>query len=623
MEVDDDGARGARGGGGNDGDKGAARSGLIGVNNLNYRMEPDLSVAVNCTDKNHFFQSQTYENTQRAVCVLNSGADYIDPRRSFLCFTVELPDIVYGFRDVYYTQVSASAGENVSYSETFAETISFGDGYDGGAGSALNLIEQITISSRSGDELSRVERCNLLAYYVNAYTRDKQWNDTVGEGMGVNVGYQVISEGGRVSAAAAAESRLIRVSIPMYCLSGMFNYDKLLPSMLMSGLRIEIRWEAPERAFVRHLLDKSKTVLPPPYETGKENMNAFHTTYLSISERDYRDSNFGTGMERTGVKRIKLDGSEEKDPTGADFNTWQVPSMAALERGFVAGSRDLQHLYPGATASYWGQQNTQWETFATQMKLPSYRVKDIYFQLKSIQLTDSIQRIMNEHSATNGLEIVYTDYNNTQIPTKGQGPLFTEVRHAASRALGAFCVTRALKTINSQGCSSFASTKNRFSSWHWRLGSLYFPHQPIKADTPFQNLNQTYTYALDAFGKLAGAARAGVTYKDWLTLAEKYPTTVFPPDLPQYSALHTGIQCIPVSLERSTLFNLSGIPINNSRVLSFHGEFKNNVGLPIPYTDKDTEQKIVNEEQDDLLVDVFLRYVRLARVFMNNVEVEQ
>lgn len=78
------------------GDRNAARSGLIGLNNLTYRLEPDMSVAVNCTDKNHFFQQQTYENSQRAVCVLNSGADYIDPRRSFLCFTIKLPDIIYG-----------------------------------------------------------------------------------------------------------------------------------------------------------------------------------------------------------------------------------------------------------------------------------------------------------------------------------------------------------------------------------------------------------------------------------------------------------------------------------------------------------------------------------------------
>ena len=64
---------------------GDAKRGLIGLNNLTYRLEPDMSVAVNCTDKNHFFQQQKYNSRQRAVCVVNSGADCVDPRRSFQC----------------------------------------------------------------------------------------------------------------------------------------------------------------------------------------------------------------------------------------------------------------------------------------------------------------------------------------------------------------------------------------------------------------------------------------------------------------------------------------------------------------------------------------------------------
>ena len=68
---------------------------------------------------------------------------------------------------------------------------------------------------------------------------------------------------------------------------------------------------------------------------------------------------------------------------------------------------------------------------------------------------------------------------------------------------------------------------------------------------------------------------------------------------------------IGVSLERSSLFNLSGIPINNSRVMSFHGTFDTRA----------TEPKAPGYGM--LTFDVFLQYVRLARVFLNNVEVEQ
>jgi hypothetical protein len=68
------------------------RQGLIAVNDLTYVLEPDLSVASNKTHKRHYFQSQTYSAGQQAICILNSGADYIDTRRSFLQFDIKLED---------------------------------------------------------------------------------------------------------------------------------------------------------------------------------------------------------------------------------------------------------------------------------------------------------------------------------------------------------------------------------------------------------------------------------------------------------------------------------------------------------------------------------------------------
>ena len=64
--------------------------GMIVMNDLVYKLEPDMSVAVNKTHKNHYFQQTSYKNTQPAICILNSGADYIDTRQSFLHFSVDL-----------------------------------------------------------------------------------------------------------------------------------------------------------------------------------------------------------------------------------------------------------------------------------------------------------------------------------------------------------------------------------------------------------------------------------------------------------------------------------------------------------------------------------------------------
>lgn len=578
------------------GERDVARAGLIGLNNLNYRLEPDMSVAVNCTDKNHFFQQQSYTNTQRAVCVLNSGADYIDPRRSFLCFTIELPlgdNNSYG----YLTRTCATGADNTVLTSTLvdsSEKITFGKETGNRlfnkelAGSGINLIDRITISTRSGDELSRIERLNLLQYIINPWTRDKQWIDTIGNAMGMNRCFTMHNS---VANNTNTEANIMRVAIPMYCLSGLFNYDKLLPAMLMSGLRIEIQWAAPTTAFVRSPIIANNAILftrrHAPGELAANQIETFQHEVVvkpnSVPARNGIAQNndiFTTGVEGTG------------------------------------------------------------ELINNANVIANYTVKDIYFQLKSVQLTDSVQRIMNETSAVNGLEIVYTDFNNSQAVTKNlAGDFYMEIRHAASRALRAIMIPRTQLQNDLQIADSFATIGLPFKRWHWRLGSLYFPHQPVKADNTILALPQTYAYTADAHGKLAGGPRCSVTFNDYMTQYQSEFTT---PDslvtqssgafsvgrkssaVYNYQYIDEALGCvflnhfltnapISVSLERSTLFNLAGIPINNSRVLSFHGEFENVT----------TQPGLLTPDYGTLTFDCYLQYVRLARVFLNNVEVEQ
>jgi hypothetical protein len=58
-------------------------------------------------------------------------------------------------------------------------------------------------------------------------------------------------------------------------------------------------------------------------------------------------------------------------------------------------------------------------------------------------------------------------------------------------------------------------------------------------------------------------------------------------------------------LERSSVQNLTGIPINNSRVVELMLSTRNGM------------------LNTDLELQTFLFYVRLVRVFLNNVEVEE
>lgn len=586
------------------GERDNARKGLIGLNNLNYRLEPDMSVAVNCTDKNHFFQQQNYTNTQRAVCVLNSGADYIDARRSFLNFTCILP-VSEAKADTTYGHVTG--GAEVKFDGEMPEIISFGRHINSNnstvinpahqhsdfAGSALNLIDRITISTRSGDEISRIERANLLSYICEPWKRDNLWRETIGQGMGMNRVFKLVANPtlseppyNDTNKTYGKKNNEMRISIPLYCLSPFFNYDKLLPAMLMSGLRIEIQWAAPNTAFCRSI-DNSDSM-----------------SMLSVS-----------GAAASGVTDVM-----EQIRMKSVFHTGTIP-----EFGDVVTSDTGTGIVNAAT-------------------IPSYTIDDIYFTLKSVQLTDSVQRILNETSAVNGLEIVYTDYQNTQQTFSTVGPVYMEVRHAASRALRAIVATRCQSATALPTSDSLATTGNLFSRWQFRLGSLYFPHQPIKNETAIENINQTYLYTADAMGKVAGAPRCSVGMEQYTSEYEKailrggkyaqllgnattgqplttvehktaFDTRYPKNDVDTTRWLTQNRFCsnapIAVSLERSTLFNLSGIPINNSRVLSFHGTWEK------------PSDTTTTPAYGVITMDIFLEYVRLARVFLNNVEIEQ
>jgi hypothetical protein len=486
------------------------RQGLIAVNDLTYVLEPDLSVASNKTHKKHFFQSNEYNAGQQAICILNSGADYIDTRRSWLQFDISL-----SVQDALCT------------------------GLFGHHGSALNLIRDITISTRSGDELCRITDLNLLSNMLLPVTYDTEWFKNQGRLMGY---------GGCVSGNGDPDDEALqnirgsylgtRLSIPMYCLCPLFSYGRLMPAMLMSGLRIEITWEQSEKAF-----------------------NQMVT---------------------------------------------------------ATGARVAVPFRP-------------------------YTIKNPQFVLSSVQLSDSIQRALNELSATNGLEIVYVDYEKTVLNNGTDlGSFNCEVRKSCSRALKAFARVR---TLGAGGAEHYlrdsfcAEATFPFLSYQWQLGSLYFPQQKVEGITPLTCANEAYNHVLESCDKYHGSGRQpfltyqgdgrnkrgesetflydqgalafGLDYSENF-IAMKNPMCV----LGRKGSFANDQHMISVTLERSTMFNLAGVPVNNSRVLALRGTITGLTG------DFNTEGNAVNGAPVRQL-DIYLKYVKLARVFLNNVEVEQ
>lgn len=688
---------------------------MISVNNLNYLLEPDLTVAVNSTYKKHFFNADTYSQNRSAVCILNSGADYLDFRKSYLSFDLQLTDPSGTFD---FTKASAPASRAVSaqispefmvdkMAPEFDSTdpmiqlvdaatilqyipsydVSLGDQYftiiqeprldseaaqtkgkgidvSFGRGTACNVIKRLTIQSRSGDEICRIENQDVLSHILNNYAYSRDWQETV----------RTSFDGTMFNCRDVRQTKR-RYHIPLSCLSGFFNYERLMPSMLCSGLRVTIDWNNLEDIFV-----------------------------------------------------------------------FSGPPNSAFTFG--------------------------------------YSVSKVELDIKSIQLTDSCQRYLNEVSATSGLEIVYADYNNTihQIPTNG-GEVNMEVRQACSRALRAFCRIRDSTKKTSLLADSQASEFWTVSQFQWRLGSLYFPQQPVQAkniasfrapstqklvlketgtpdaitnftptDVQLNNSSEAYVQTLEMFSTYGPNPRGCHVALDNFTLGSEHgyilsgqsgialdfnhkknqdtyngsqqvvvkggsrmyelqrafdyfrvdkkllqedivqeyldlylekakaegidvlaldsleilkylgvvinsqkfrqiakvalnnlastrvtgvpidnSFTAFPADS-QVIDPDAWVGCdavIPVNLERSSLFNLSGVPINNSRVLSLQMTLTDTVltqqkegsGVAVLHTipsGTEAQPKTYNHTGD-----IFLQYVKLARVFLNNVEIEQ
>lgn len=528
------------------------RQGLIAVNDLMYVLEPDLSVASNKTHKNHFFQASEYSQNQTAICILNSGADYIDTRRSWLQFDVELTCVDAG--NLTATDAGGATPDHAATPPTAANCFA----QFGAHGSACNLISSIMISTRSGDELCHLNDFNLMQNMLIPLAYGREWMDGPGALMGMGDG--IPNKDRPVDFAVGSTTR--RFCIPMYVLAPFFGYGRLMPSMLMSGLRIEINFAKPETAY-----------------------QMVSTSRLSMVSDNV--------------------------------------SITPVERA------------------------------------STYKVTSPQFVLASVQLSDSIQRALNELSATNGLEIVYTDYAQTSHHTTAvMDTVNVEIRKSCSRALKAFARVRNIgyngkafaawdraKTVGNPYTESVPLGKGMetmhdsfrslsefpFTEYQWQLGSLYFPQQPVAGNASNVSLKarqcavSAYAHLLEATDKYHDNAPmfntfsgipAGSTLEGNSYYQKASKLAFMDGEFGDGFGFNGQQTTIGVTLERSTMFNLAGVPVNNSRVLALRAKLNSDITETRPTVG-------TLSENGKSQLDIFLKYVKLARVFLNNVEVEQ
>jgi hypothetical protein len=109
--------------------------GILQLNDLTFKAEPDLAVVVQRNTQSSYFQSQSYAPGATMTCIINSGASFVNLRQSSLIL------------DVQNTSVKANGSTAIPA------------WFGCAGGSAANFIQRLQIISKSGVVLERYYFC--------------------------------------------------------------------------------------------------------------------------------------------------------------------------------------------------------------------------------------------------------------------------------------------------------------------------------------------------------------------------------------------------------------------------------------------------------------------------------
>jgi hypothetical protein len=182
-------------------------------NRLVYSFPPSLGVCKARSLVRNVFNAPASGYTDRSQMVihLNPGEAFVNPATSYLTFQGGV--------------VSASA-------------------YTWGVGSSLNAFLTATLTSASGTEIERVERVNQTGLFL-----DRVWGEMTRDQMSC-VGRAMGYSDTPVACNGATAAELPVWVIPLGKIFGLFRSQKLLPSQLLSGAKIELTLDVGSRAVV-------------------------------------------------------------------------------------------------------------------------------------------------------------------------------------------------------------------------------------------------------------------------------------------------------------------------------------------------------------------------------------
>jgi hypothetical protein len=210
--------------------------------------------------------------------------------------------------------------------------------------------------------------------------------------------------------------------------------------------------------------------------------------------------------------------------------------------------------------------------------ITGYEIEQIYFQLDCVDLTDDCQRTISDISARTGLEYTYNRIftSQSQLPI-GQLSLSQQIRKACSQANYVTTITLSQADKIDITKDSLASIPFNYTNFQYRLGSLYFPNQQLTSTDTEDVACEAYTITQSVYDKLR---------------------LMFDNGSVSFAVYKASLAVLSASFEKSQFLSISGLPVNNSRVLEVNAEYE--------------------AVSENLEVYSFLQYTAVVRTFLDN-----
>lgn len=192
---------------------------LLQVNSLMYQLPPSLGIASVATHVVDFSQQSSYSGTNRETVIVDvQTANFVDASASYFKFEVKPEQAGFSFA----------------------------------SGSCANIFSRVCVRSKQGKEIARLEGAGLLTKFFERWNYSKQWLDSIGKVQGYSdtkftAGSvsNTLDYGDEVPTSGKVFILPVQAIVPCFSIIG----SKMLPPQMMSGLRLELTLESPDKCF--------------------------------------------------------------------------------------------------------------------------------------------------------------------------------------------------------------------------------------------------------------------------------------------------------------------------------------------------------------------------------------